>query len=189
MPATTRYPQIILHTDGILCGTTTEVASSRAFHTVLNIFLDHLIEKEDALMDGLGPDIGTSEGRSRLMTLLRHLSETPCTRAVKAVPGAKPIAESPRTLHRFVEKFYDFWRSVDRYLICHSEQVPHSHDTRPFRTFTVTAERLRPVPCCGGSGEDEAAGRGGPHSARTRSTGVSEDSSRGRSRWCAGERS
>jgi hypothetical protein len=135
--------QIILHTDGILCGATTEVVGSRAFQAVLNIFLDHLIEKEDALLDSLGPDIGTSEGRSRLMMLLRHLSETPFIHAVKAVPGAKPYAESPRTLHLFVETFYDFWRSFDRYLICHSEQGPHSHDTRPYRTFTVTAERLK----------------------------------------------
>ena len=84
-----------------------------------------------------------SDGRSRLLTLLRRLSETPFIHAVKAVPGARSCADTPRTLHLFVEKFYDFWRSFDRYLICHSEQGPHSHDIRPYRTFTVTAERLK----------------------------------------------
>ncbi len=135
--------QVILHTDGILCGTTAEVVSSRAFQAVLNIFLDYLIEKEDAILTGLPPDIGTTEGRSNLMTLLRHLSETPLVHAARAVPGAKPYAENPRPLYLFVEMFYDFWRSFDRYLICHSEQGPHSHDTRPYRTFTGTAERLK----------------------------------------------
>ncbi len=135
--------QIILHTDGILCGTTTEVASSRAFQAVLNIFIDHLIEKEDPILDRLAPDVGTSEGRSNLLTLLRRLSESPVVHAVRAVPGARIYAETPRSLYLFVEKFYDFWRSFDRYLICHSEQGPHSHDTRPYRTFTVTAERLK----------------------------------------------
>lgn len=135
--------QIILHTDGILCGTTAEVVGSRAFQAVLNIFLDHLIEKEDAILTGLAPDIGTTEGRSNLMALLRHLSETPLVHAAKAVPGARTYAENPRPLHLFVETFYDFWRSFDRYLICHSEQGPHSHDIRPYRTFTVTAERLK----------------------------------------------
>ena len=135
--------QIILHTDGILCGTTTEVVSSRAFQAMLNIFLDHLIEKEDTILDCMAPDVGSSEGRSRLLTLLRRLSETPFMHAVKAVPGARTCADTPRTLHLFVEKFYDFWRSFDRYLICHSEQGPHSHDIRPYRTFTVTAERLK----------------------------------------------
>jgi hypothetical protein len=135
--------QIILHTDGILCGTTAEVVGSRAFQAVLNIFLDHLIEKKDAILAGLAPDIGTTEGRSNLMALLRHLSETPLVHAAKAVPGARPYAENPRPLHLFVETFYDFWRSFDRYLICHSEQGPHSHDIRPYRTFTSTAERLK----------------------------------------------
>jgi hypothetical protein len=135
--------QIILHTDGILCGTTAEVVSSRAFQAMLNIFLDHLIETEDTILDCMAPDVGTSEGRSRLLALLRRLSETPFIHAVKAVPGARTCSDTPRTLHLFVEKFYDFWRSFDRYLICHSEQGPHSHDIRPYRTFTVTAERLK----------------------------------------------
>ena len=88
--------QIILHTDGILCGTTAEVLGSRAFQAVLNNFLDHLIEKEDAILTGLAPDIGTTEGRSNLMALLRHLSETPLVHAAKTVPGARPYAGNPR---------------------------------------------------------------------------------------------
>ena len=47
--------QIILHTDGILCGTTAEVVGSRAFQAVLHIFLDHLVEKEDPVLDGMAP--------------------------------------------------------------------------------------------------------------------------------------
>jgi hypothetical protein len=135
--------QIILHTDGILCGTTAEVVNSGAFRAVLDIFIDHLIETEDPLLDALPPDIGAPERRSGLMNLLRHLSETPLVHAAKAVPDAKPYLENPRPLYLFVEKFYDFWRSFDRYLICHSEQGPQSHDVRPYRTFTVTAERLK----------------------------------------------
>jgi hypothetical protein len=135
--------QIILHTDGILCGTTAEVAGSRAFQAVLQIFLDHLIEKDDPILDALAPDIGSAEGRAGLVKLLRHLSETPIVHAAKAVNGAKPYGDDPRTLYLFVEKFYDFWRSFDRYLICHSEHGPQSHDVRPYRTFTVTTERLK----------------------------------------------
>ncbi|MBP2673405.1 MAG: hypothetical protein H6Q84_245 [Deltaproteobacteria bacterium] len=135
--------QIILHTDGILCGTSSEVVNSRAFHAVLNIFLDHLIEKDDPILDVLSPGIGTPEGRSGLMTLFRHLAETPLVHAAKAVPDAKTYVDNPGPLHQFVEKLYDFWRSFDRYLICHSEQGPQSHDIRPYRTFTVTTERLK----------------------------------------------
>jgi hypothetical protein len=135
--------QIILHTDGILCGTTAEVVGSRAFQAVLHIFLDHLIEKEDPLLDGMAPGVATTEGRSSLLKLLRHLSETPIVHAARVFPEAMFYAENPRPLHLFIEKFYDFWRGFDRYLICHSEQGPRSHDVRPYRTFTVTTERLK----------------------------------------------
>lgn len=135
--------QIILHTDGILCGTTADVVGSRAFQVVLTRFLDHLVERQDPVLDGMAQDVGSPDGRNDLATLLRHLSETPLVHAAKAVPGARIYLDNPRALHLFVEKFYDFWRSFDRYLICHSEQGPRSHDTRPYRTFTVTTERLK----------------------------------------------
>lgn len=134
--------QIILHTDGVLCGTSGEVVGSRTFQAVLDIFLDHLIEKEDPILDSLPPGIGTEEGRAGLKTLLRHLGETPLVHAAKTVPGAKVYADNPRPLHMLVEKFYDFWRAFDRYLVCHSEQGPQSHDLRPYRTFNATTERL-----------------------------------------------
>ncbi len=135
--------QIILHTDGILCGTTTEVATSRAFRTVFDLFLDHLVEHDDPLLDRLPPGVDSPEGRSSLLALLRHLAETPLVHAAKAVRGARPYADDPGALHTFTESFYDFWRSFDRYLICHSEQGPRSHDMRPYRTFTATTERLK----------------------------------------------
>ena len=135
--------QIILHTDGILCGTTAEVAGSRAFRAVLHMFLDRLVERDDPVLDGMAPGVATAEGRSGLLKLLRHLSETPIVHAARAVPEARSYAENPRPLHRFVEKFYDFWRSYDRYLVCHSEQGPRSHDVRPYRTFNGTTERLK----------------------------------------------
>ncbi len=135
--------QIILHTDGILCGSTAEVVGSRAFQAVLNIFLDHLLEKDDPILDALSPGIGTAEGRADLYKLLRHLSETPLEHAAKAVPGAKPYVENPRPLYMFMEMFYDFWRSFDRDQRNNSKKGPRSHDIRPYRTFTVTTERLK----------------------------------------------
>ncbi len=134
--------QVILHTDGILCMTPAEVVGSRAFQAVLHIFLDHILEKESPVLDGMAPGVGTAEGRASLLKLLRHLSETPLVHAARAVPEAMFYAENPRPLHLFVEKFYDFWRSFDRYLVCHSEQGPRSHDLRPYRTFNGTTERL-----------------------------------------------
>jgi len=135
--------QVIMHTDGILCMTIAEVVNSRAFEAVLYMFLDRLVEKGDPILDALRSDVGTPAGRSYLLRLLRTLSEMPLEHAAKTVPSADAYLENPRPLYLFVEKFYDFWRSFDRYLVCHSEQGPQSHDLRPYRTFTATTERLK----------------------------------------------
>ncbi|MBE0602603.1 MAG: hypothetical protein IH611_03105, partial [Deltaproteobacteria bacterium] len=135
--------QVIMHTDGILCMTIPEVVNSRAFEAVLYMFLDGLVEKGDPILDALRSDVSTSAGRSYLLRLLRILSEMPLEHAAKTIPSADAYLENPRPLYLFVEKFYDFWRSFDRYLVCHSEQGPQSHDVRPYRTFTATTERLK----------------------------------------------
>ena len=135
--------QAIMHTDGILCGTIPEVVNSRAFEAILFMFLDHLVEKGDPILDGLRPDASTSAGKTYLLRLLRTLTEMPLEHAARTIPSADAYLENPRPLYLFVEKFYDFWRSFDRYLICHSEKGPQSHDIRPYRTFTATTERLK----------------------------------------------
>ena len=135
--------QAIMHTDGILCGTKPEVVNSRAFEAVMFMFLDHLIEKGDPILDGLQPDASTLAGKTYLLRLLRTLSEMPLEHAARTIPSADVYLENPRPLYLFVEKFYDFWRSFDRYLVCHSEKGPQSHDVRPYRTFTATTERMK----------------------------------------------
>ena len=135
--------QAIMHTDGILCGTIPEVVNSRAFEAIMFMFLDHLIEKGDPILDGLRPDASTSAGKIYLLRLLRTLSEMPLEHAARTIPSADAYLENPRPLYMFVEKFYDFWRSFDRYLVCHSDEGPQSHDIRPYRTFTATTERLK----------------------------------------------
>ncbi|MCL2102974.1 MAG: hypothetical protein FWH25_02945 [Syntrophorhabdaceae bacterium] len=135
--------QAVMHTDGILCGTTAEVVNSRAFEATLFMFLESLVEKGDPILDGLRPDASTSAGKAYLLRLLRTLSEMPLAHATRTIPSADAYLENPRPLYLFVEKFYDFWRSFDRYLVCHSDKGPQSHDIRPYRTFTATTERLK----------------------------------------------
>jgi len=134
--------QVILHTDGLLCTSIREVVTSSAFERVLNLFLDHLIDHDDPLLSGLYSGYESDDQRRLLLVLLRALSDTPLEYAVRAIPGTDAYLIDPRPLYLFVESFYDFWRSFDRYLVCFSEEGPLSHDKRPYRTFNATVERL-----------------------------------------------
>ncbi|NOY87385.1 MAG: phosphoenolpyruvate carboxykinase [Deltaproteobacteria bacterium] len=134
--------QVVLYSGGILCSTTHELVHSWAFATVFKLFVDHLFENQDSVLNGMTSDLGTEEGRQRMLSLLWTVAETPIENAVRVIPGADHYQSNPRALYLFVEAFYDFWRSHDRYLVCYSEQGPRSHDRRPYRTFNVTIERL-----------------------------------------------
>lgn len=134
--------QVILHTDGLLCTSSREVVNSSAFERLLNMFLDHLIDHEDPLLSGIYSGYETDEQRRLLLVLLRALADTPLEYVVRSIPGTDAYLVDPRPLYLFVESFYDFWRSFDRYLVCFSEEGPLSHDKRPYRTFNATVERL-----------------------------------------------
>jgi hypothetical protein len=134
--------QVILHTDGLLCTSISEVVTSRAFEKVLHVFLDHLADHVDPLLTGLAGGYETAAERRQLLVLLRALANTPLEYAVKSLPGTEAYLYNPRPLYLFVESLYDFWRSFDRYLVCFSEEGPLSHDKRPYRTFNATMERL-----------------------------------------------
>ncbi len=134
--------QVILRSDGILCANAYELVHSWAFETVFSLFVDHILEEQDSVLNGMTSDLETEEGRQRLLSLLRTVAEVPFENAARVIPGAEHYQSNPRALYLFVEAFYDYWRSYDRYLVCHSEQGPRSHDKRPYRTFNATIERL-----------------------------------------------
>ncbi len=133
--------QIILHTDGILCATTDELVNSGAFKQILYYYLDELEKRSGTILRRL-PPVTDPGGRERLLTLFRNLAGTQLEHAVKIMPDGHRFLEDRRALNLLVEGFYDFWRAYDRFLICHSEQGPHSHDQRPYRTFNRTVEKL-----------------------------------------------
>ncbi|TNF46283.1 phosphoenolpyruvate carboxykinase [bacterium] len=134
--------QIILHTDGILCSTTEELVNSAAFRRILNFYLDELEKRSGTILKRL-PSVTDLKGRELLLTLFRNLAGVQLEHAVKVIPDGLRFLEDRKALNLLVEGFYDYWRSYDRYLICHSEQGPHSHDRRPYRTFNSTVERLK----------------------------------------------
>jgi len=136
---------IILHTQGSTCSTTRELVSSIFFERIVYGYLETLIKQDSPILGAISDDLHTPEGQTRLVILLKSLAENSLERVVRIIPGFENYLGRKKGLHRFVEGLYDYWRSFDRYLVCHSERGPDSYDTRPYRTFNATVEQLTNV--------------------------------------------
>lgn len=134
--------QLILRTTGIICSTTRELAASDVFEQAVRWYVEDRRERDSALLDELGTDLGDPAEVTRLIAVLRTLAAVPLEQVVLILPECAGYLERPKALHRVVEDLYDFWRSFDRFMVCYSAQGPDSHEHRPYRTFEATVEQL-----------------------------------------------
>lgn len=134
--------QLILHTTGVICSTTRELASSDVFEHIVRRYAAELSEHSSPLWEELGIDVDDDAGVTRLVSLLRTLAAVPLEQVVKILPHTDNYLSQRKALHEFVEGLYNYWRSYDRFMVCHSEQGLDSHDQRPYRTFNATVEQL-----------------------------------------------
>jgi hypothetical protein len=136
---------IVMHTDGAVCSTTRELVESAAFERVVGLFVTHLQTHNPAALAEIAVDAADPARGAYLMDLLRLLASNPLERIAGTVPGGEGLLSQREALHNFVEGLYDFWRSFDRFMICHSELGESDGDRRPYRTFNATVEALAQV--------------------------------------------
>lgn len=136
--------QVVLHTNSVLCGTVRELLASDEFARIVAMYCEQLHMHDSPLLTpfrhlGTGPD-----NWGRVVSLLRVLAEAPLDEARRTTPHlAEGFDDADREmLLAFVEGFYTFWRSFDRYMVLHSEPGPSSFDQRPYRSFNATVEQF-----------------------------------------------
>lgn len=136
--------QIVIHTDGQVCGSKRELTHSDIFYRVLSLYVEALRKRRSPLVELLGLSEENGSGCSSLLALLRPLSENTLEEVAASVPEAKQFLEPARRrgLHEFIEGLYDFWRAFDRFMVVHSEPGPSGSDRRPYRAFNETIETL-----------------------------------------------
>ena len=137
-----RNKELIIHTEGDICGNIQELTNSPIFERMVNVFMDHLKKHNSLLSDSLFPPEVEYFYRSKIITLLRILTTSSLEEVVKILPDYDFFLNKKDLLHEFIEKLYNFWRRYERYMICHSESGTDSHDQKPYRTFNMTVERL-----------------------------------------------
>lgn len=136
--------QVILHTQGPICTTASELLNSKVLAEVVALYCKALGRQDApqlAIFKTLFAENGCAAGVTELLT---QLADVPLAEIVKAKPALTPLLEQQNRLrlHEFVEGLYDFWRSFDRFMVLHSEPGKSNFDRRPYRSFNVTVETL-----------------------------------------------
>lgn len=136
--------QVVLHISKDVCGTARDLMASDMFTLVVSRYCDNLLSRDSRLIRPFAPGYLERGEWSEVTDLLRRLAEAPLELAAEDHPAARHLetAEGRRLLNEFTEGLYDFWRSFDRYLVLHSEPGAGEFDTRPYRSFNVSVERL-----------------------------------------------
>lgn len=134
--------QLILNTSGVICSNTREIVSSDIFEDVIARFSKSLVKHDSPLLDRLKLDLSDPAGVDHLVAIIRTLSVNTIEQLVKLLPGTDHLLNEREALHQLIEELYDYWRNFDRFMVCHSQEGPESHDLRPYRTFNSTVENL-----------------------------------------------
>jgi len=136
--------QVILHTQGPICTTASELLHSEVFSEVVSLYCKKCSKQERPQVSVFKTIFGSTDCAEPVTNLLIQLADMPLTEIVKEQPELGGLLETDNRLrlHEFVEGLYDFWRSFDRFMVLHSEPGKSSFDRRPYRSFNVTVETL-----------------------------------------------
>lgn len=136
--------QIILHTQGGICTTASDLLHSDIFREIVALYIK-MCRQQQAPQLGIFKNVFPPETAADAITeLLIQLADVPLEEVVKDLPNLAGLLERQNRLrlHEFVEGLYDFWRSFDRFMVLHSEPGKSSFDRRPYRSFNATVETL-----------------------------------------------
>lgn len=135
--------KVIIRTRGRICEKAEELISSELFRQVLENCISELRRRNSPLLDIFShKDIIPDDIRLLIDTLL-YLTKIPADRLPRLVPGAEQFFRNPILFNDFIEHFYNYWRHLERLVVCESEG--QSFDARPYRTFNRTVETLTHV--------------------------------------------
>ena len=134
--------QAVFHTSGAMCGTAAELVASEFFLGFLASFLEHLRAMDHPVLEKMDQHGSATLTVPQWQQLLAAICEQPLPEAALALPHAVDFLAPHRrkALLEFLEAFYDYWRSYDRYMVLTTEAGPGGADQRPYRAFNTSVE-------------------------------------------------
>jgi hypothetical protein len=135
--------QVIIHTAGPVCSYSRELLNSRVFQQIVRLYVNQLIEQKSLVWERLGLECGP-DGENKIVNLLKILAQNTLEEVCELLDYARPFLDKQKrkALHEFTEDLYNFWRSLNRFMVVHDQSGPNSYDQRPYRSFNTTIETL-----------------------------------------------
>ena len=134
--------QAVFHTTGAMCAQAQDLVGSAFFLGFLNAFLEHLRAVDHPVLELLNQQKAGALTAEQWRALFAALCDLPLEEAALRLPHAVDFLAPARrkALLEFLEAFYDFWRSYDRFLVLCAEPGPDGAERRPYRAFNASIE-------------------------------------------------
>ena len=135
--------KVVIRPKDQLCETSAELLGSKLFLQVLTRAINSLTKKKSRLLGIFDhPDIN-SEDIHLLAESFSYLIKLPADLVPRVLAGSEQFFRDRSLLDDFVEYVYNYWRELQRLIICESEG--DLDDQKPYRTFNNTIETLTHV--------------------------------------------
>ena len=136
--------KVVIRIKDRVCETPTELLSSKLFLTVLSQCINTLSRHDSRLLSIFhnyreNHEISGDDIRTLVETLI-YLTKLPGDLVIRVVNGSEQFFENRTLFNDFIEYVYNYWRELQRLIICDSEG--DQLDQRPYRTFNNTVETL-----------------------------------------------
>ena len=123
-----------------VCETPGEILASSLFRAILERAVEKLVQRDSFLAGIFERRPVTGETIDLFIKTLGALVHTPVRAAGKVVPGAEQFLKNPALFNDFIEYLYNYWRSLDRFLVANDNG--QDWDQKPYRTFNATIGQL-----------------------------------------------
>ena len=123
-----------------ICDSSEELLQSDLCGEIIRRAVASLERRKSVLLKVFGSKEVNDASLRLLIQTLEFLEKMSIDLVGRVVPGAEDFLRDKNALNDFVEYLYNYWRSLDRFIICDSEG--EAYDKRPFRTFNDTIEDL-----------------------------------------------
>lgn len=132
--------KVVIRIKDRLCDTPTELLSSKLFFQILTQCITNLSRRNSRLIGIFeDPEISGEDIRLLIDTLI-YLTKLPSELVPRVVKGADQFFRDRELFNAFVEYLYNYWREMQRLVVCDSQD--DQLDQRPYRTFNNTVESL-----------------------------------------------
>lgn len=131
---------VVLRLRGPICDNSDRLLSSDIFRRFLWNTINQLNHRNSRLTGIFDHKPASYEDMEMLISTFKLLVNLPADQVVRVIDDSDQFFRDPQLFNDFVEYCYNYWRSLQRFIICESDV--NRFDRRPYRTFHESAERL-----------------------------------------------